>query len=110
MADPMYKASTKLPRRRETRADPGGPSGAGDGGLCVGGAASEPAPGERMRLALDDTGSAARLLEDAFVSTVEEDELFMPAVEQLYAALQEADASVTVLEARLSRGHQLRGR
>ena len=67
---------------------------------------SEPAPGERARLALDHTEGAARLLEDAFVSVIGENELFMPAVEQLYAALQEAEASVTVLEARLSWGHR----
>lgn len=67
---------------------------------------SEPARGERARLALDDAQSAARLLEGAFVSAVEENELFMPAVEQLYVAQQEAEASVTVLEAWLPRGHR----
>ena len=108
MADPTGTASTKLPyhRRRETRTPSGAPSGAGGAGFCVGGdASSEPAPGERARLALDDAGSAARLLEEAFVSMVEENELSMPAVEQLYAALQEAEASVAVLEARVPRGH-----
>jgi hypothetical protein len=55
---------------------------------------------------LDETQSAARLLEDAFVSMVEENGLYMPAVEQLYAALQEVEVTVTVLEARLPRGHR----
>ncbi len=107
MVGPVGRASAKLPyhRRRETRAASGVPSVARDAGWCVGGAASEPAPGERTRLALDDTESAARLLEDAFVYAVGENELFMPAVEQLYAALQKAEVSVSVLEARLSQGH-----
>ena len=111
MADPADTASTKSPhhRRRETRAASGVPSGAGGAGCRAGGAAWEPAHGERARLALDDTGSAARLLEGAFVSMVEENELSMPAVEQLYAALQEAEAAVTVLEARLPRDHRRGG-
>ena len=106
MADPAGTASTKLlhHRRRETRTPSGVPSVAGGAGCRVGGAAPEPATGERARLALDDAGSAARLLEDAFVSLVEENELSMPAVEQLYAALQEAE--VAVLEARLPRGRR----
>ncbi len=108
MADPVGTASTKLPyhRRREPRAAPGAFSGAGDAGCCVGGAATEPASGERVRLALDHTEGAARLLEAAFVSVVEENELFMPAVEQLYAALEEAEVSAAVLEARLSQGQR----
>ena len=108
MADPAGTASTESPhpRRRETRAASGVPSGAGGAGGRAGGAAWEPGGGERARLALDDTGSAARLLEDAFVSVVEEDELSVPAAEQLYAALQEAEAAVGVLEARLPRGHR----
>ena len=111
MADSVDTVSTKLRhhRRRETRSASGVPSGAEGAGCCVGGEASEPAPGERARHALDRTESAARLLEYAFVSTVEENELFMPAVEKLYAALQEAEASVTVLEARLPQGQQRRG-
>lgn len=106
MADTADAASTKSPHhcRRETRAASGVPSVAQGAGCRVGGgASSEPAPGERARLALDDAESAARLLEDAFVSMVEEDELSMPAVERLYAALQEAEAAVGVLEARLPR-------
>lgn len=112
MADPAGTASTKLPhhRRRETRTPSGVPTVAGGAGFCAGGAASSgPAPGERARLALDDAESAARLLEEAFVSMVEENELSMPAVEQLYAALQEAEASVAVLEARLPRSHRRGG-
>ena len=77
MADPVGTASTKLPhhRHRETRAALGVPSVAEDA------AASHAAFGERAHFALDDTESAARLLEDAFVSLVEENELSMPAVE-----------------------------
>ena len=56
---------------------------------------------------MDGAESAARLLEDAFVSIVEENELSMPAVEQLYVALQEVE--VTVLEVRLPRGHRRGG-
>lgn len=110
MTDPVDTVSTKLRhhRRRETRAASGVPSGAEGTSCCVGGAASEPAPGDRSRLALDDTESAVRLLESAFVSAVEENELFMPAVEQLYAALQEAEVSAAML--RFSRGQQRRGR
>lgn len=111
VADLVCTAATKLPhhRRRETRAASSVSSGARDAGCCVGGAASEPAPEERTRLALDDPESAARQLEDTFVYAVEENELFMPAVEQLYAALQKAEVSVTVLEARLSQGHRRGG-
>ena len=107
MADPAGTASTKLPhhRHRENRAS-GAPPVAGGAGRRVGGATSDPAPGERARLALDDTESAARLLEGAFVSMIEENELSMPAVGQLYAALQEAEVAVTVLEARLPLGHR----
>lgn len=111
MTDPASTASTKLShhRHRENRAS-GAPPVAGGAGRRVGGsAASDPAPGERARLALDDTESAARLLEGAFVSMVGENELSMPAVEQLYAALGEAEAAVTVLEARLSLGHRRGG-
>ena len=110
MAAPVGTASTKLPhhRRRETRAASGAPLLAGGAGCCAGGAASsDPASGERARLALDGAESAARLLEDAFVSIVEENELSMPAVEQLYVALQEVE--VTVLEVRLPRGHRRGG-
>ena len=108
VADSMDTIATRVPHqcRREIRTASGVLSGAGGAGCCVGRAASEPAPGERARLAGDDTESAARLLEYAFVSTVEVNELFMPAVEQLYAALQEAEASAAMLEARFSRGHR----
>ena len=109
MADPADAASTKSPhhRRRETRAASGVPSAAQGAGCRVGGgASSEAAPGERARLALDAAESAARLLEDAFVSMVEENELSMPALGRLHAALQEAEAAVGVLEARLPRGHR----
>ena len=112
MADPVGTASRRLPhhRRRETRAASGVPSAAGGAGCRVGGgASSEPAPGERARLALNGAESAARLLEEAFVSMVGEDELSLPAVEQLYAALQEAEAAVGVLEARIPRGHRRGG-
>ena len=111
MTDPASTASTKLPHHpsRETRSAAGAPPGAGGAGCRAGGAAREPARGERARPALDDTGSAARLLEGAFVSMVEENELSMPAVEQLYAALEETEAAVTVLEARLPRGHRRGG-
>ncbi len=112
MADPVDTTSTKLPhhRRRETRSASGVPSRAGGAGCCGGGAASELAPGKRAHLALDDPEKSTWLLEEAFLLMVEENELFMPAVEQLYAAVQEAEASVTVLEARRPQGHQRRGR
>ena len=112
MADPVGPAPTKSPhhRRRETRSASGLPSAARGAGCRVGGgASSEPPPGERARLALDDVEGAARLLEEAFVSMIEEDELFMPAVGRLYAALQEAETAVGVLEARLPQAHR-RGR
>ena len=54
-----------------------------------------------MRRTLYHTERAARLLEGAFVSIIEENELFVLAAERLYAALQEAEASAALLEARL---------
>lgn len=59
-----------------------------------------------MLLALDRTEKAAWLLEEAFLSAVGEDELFTPAVEQHYAALQQAEASASALEARLLLSHR----
>ena len=40
---------------------------------------------------LDQTDRAARLLERAFVSMVEQEELCMPALERLYTALRETE-------------------
>lgn len=108
MIDPAGKASTELEsqRRLEVQAASSFPPRVRRLDSCVGVAASDMADEERGRLALDRTEKAARLLEEAFLFVVGENELFMPAVEQHYAALQEAEASAAVLEARLLWSHQ----
>ena len=88
-------------RRSEVPAAAGFIPGARDPGSSVEGATPEPTREERMRRTLYHTERAARLLEGAFVSIIEENELFVLAAERLYAALQEAEASAALLEARL---------
>jgi hypothetical protein len=51
-----------------------------------------------MSRALELTGRATRLLEWAFVSMIEQEELSMPALERLYAALQKTGAAATAIE------------
>lgn len=87
-----------------TAADP--PGEAQKTVFLVGATASEYLREERAPRALHQTKEATRLLERAFVSLVEENELSMPAVERLYAALEEAEASVAALEARRPRSRQ----
>ena len=70
-------------------------------GSSLGRATPEPTREERMRRTLCHTDRAARLLEEAFLSMIEENELFVLAVERLYVALHEAEASAALLEARL---------
>ena len=101
--DPLSKARARCGERRrcEAPAASGFVPGAQGPGSSVGGATPEPAREERTRRTLGHTERAARLLEGAFASMIEENELFMPAVERLYAALQEAEASAAVLELEL---------
>lgn len=108
MTDPAGKALTKLEsqRRPEAQAASGFPPVARRPDSYVSVAASDLADEERVRLALDRTEKAARLLEAAFLFAIGENELLTPAVEQHYAALQQAEASAVALEAQLLRSHR----
>lgn len=70
-------------------------------GSPVGARTPEPACEKGTHRALNEAGHAAWLLERAFVSMIEQEELSMPALGQIYAALREAEASVVAIEARL---------
>lgn len=59
----------------------------GSAGFSTGGATPEPTHEERMHRTLGHTQRAARLFEEDFASVIEENELLVPAAEQLYAAL-----------------------
>ncbi len=60
--------------------------------LTIGIRTEEPAPRyTQAGHTLDQTERAARLLERAFASMVEQEELCMPALERLYAALRETE-------------------
>lgn len=99
MIDPAGNALTKSEsqRRPEPQAASGFPPRVRRPDSSVGVAASGLTDEERVRLALDRT-KAARLLEAAFLFAVGENELFTPAVEQHYAALQEAAEAVICTE------------
>lgn len=108
MGDPTDKASMRLEgqRRHEAQAACGFPPRARRPDSCVSVAVSDPADEERVRLALGRTEKAARLLEEAFLFVVGENELFTSTLEQHYAALLQAEVSEAALEARLMWGHR----
>lgn len=69
-----------------------------EGILPLGTTTYEPAREEGVSRALELTGRATRLLGWAFVSMIEQEELSMPALERLYAALQETEAAAVAIE------------
>ncbi len=107
MIDPAGNALTKSEsqRRPEPQAASGFPPRVRRPDSSVGVAASGLADEERARLALDH-GEGRAAPRGGLLVRGRENELFTPAVEQHYAALQEAEASAAALEAQLLWSHQ----